>query len=73
MSMKLSRSAYIIAIITEEDNWVIAEDANTHVTTQGKTMDEALKNLREAVGLYLEETETSLSAPPRMSLATLEF
>jgi predicted RNase H-like HicB family nuclease len=52
--MILTKPSYITAILTEEDNWVIAEDANTHVTTQGKTMDEAIKNLREAVGLYLE-------------------
>ena len=71
--MKASKPVYITAILTEENNWIIAEDADTHVTTQGKNMDEALKNLREAVSLYLEETETPPHPPPRVTLATVEL
>ena len=33
----------------------IIKEAFTGVTTQGKTMEEAVENLKEAVGLYLEE------------------
>jgi len=33
----------------------VIKEAFTGVTTQGKTMEEALKNLKEAVELYLEE------------------
>ncbi|HDI74403.1 MAG: type II toxin-antitoxin system HicB family antitoxin [Thermoprotei archaeon] len=38
----------------EEDMYVIRE-VITGVTTQGKTLEEALKNLKEALELYLEE------------------
>ncbi len=52
----------------------MAEDAATRVTTQGTTMEEAVQNLREAVGLYLEETgNDSPSLPPKITLATVEL
>ncbi len=38
----------------EEDTYVIKE-AVTGVTTQGKTIEEAIENIKEAVELYLEE------------------
>ncbi len=38
----------------EEDTYVIKE-AITGVTTQGKTIEEALDNLKEAMQLYVEE------------------
>lgn len=38
----------------EEDMYVIKE-VITGVTTQGYTMEEALANIKEAVGLYIEE------------------
>lgn len=38
----------------EEDMYIIKESV-TGVTTQGKTIEKAIKNLKEAVKLYLEE------------------
>ena len=38
----------------EDDTYVIKEVA-TGVTTQGSTIEDAMANIREAVGLYLEE------------------
>jgi len=38
----------------EEDTYVIKE-VITGVTTQGKTIEDAMKNIKEAVELYLEE------------------
>jgi len=35
--------------------WLVAQNPETGTTTQGRTMDEALKNLREATELYLSE------------------
>ncbi len=43
------------AIIQKENEWFIAINPETGTTTQGKSFDEALGNLREATGLYLEE------------------
>ena len=43
------------AVIHKEGDWYVAANPETGTTTQGKTFDEALANLQEATGLYLEE------------------
>ena len=43
------------AVIHREDEWYVAECADTGSVSQGKTVEEALANLREATALYLEE------------------
>ena len=50
-----SQPTTIKAIIWKEDNMYVIKDAILGITTQGKTIDEAIKNLREAIELYLEE------------------
>ena len=44
-----------MAKIWKEGKWFIAEDLLSGVTTQGRTMIQAKKNLKEAVELYLED------------------
>ena len=41
--------------IQKEDDWFIAKCFEVGTVSQGKTMDEALANLKEATELYLEE------------------
>ena len=43
------------AVIWEEDGVYVIREVFTGVTTQGETIEEAIKNLWEAVELYLEE------------------
>lgn len=43
------------AIIIKENKWFVARSVELGVTTQGKTVEEAKKNLQEAVELYLED------------------
>ncbi|RLI70058.1 type II toxin-antitoxin system HicB family antitoxin [Archaeoglobales archaeon] len=43
-----------VIVWREEDVFVIRE-IFTGVTTQGKTLEEAVENIKEAVELYLEE------------------
>jgi len=43
----------------EEDMYVIKE-VTTGVTTQGRTIEEAVQNLKEALELYLEEFQDIL-------------
>ena len=43
------------AIIWKEGKWFLARSLELGVTTQGKTIEEAKKNLKEAVTLYLED------------------
>jgi predicted RNase H-like HicB family nuclease len=42
-------------IITKEGKWYVAYCLELGVVSQGKNIDEAKKNLKEAVELYLED------------------
>lgn len=42
------------AVINKEDNWYVAHCVELDVVSQGKTIEEAKANLKEAVELYLE-------------------
>jgi predicted RNase H-like HicB family nuclease len=50
------------AILTEEEGGFIALNPDTDVASQGNTTDEALANLKEALGLYLEEATDEVRA-----------
>jgi predicted RNase H-like HicB family nuclease len=42
------------AVITREENWYVAYCVELGVVSQGKTIEQAQANLKEAVELYLE-------------------
>ncbi len=48
------------ASIWKEDNWYVAQCIEVDVASQGKTKEEALANLREALELYFEEPRATL-------------
>ncbi len=43
-------------VITKEKRWYVAQALELGVASQGKTIEEARHNLREAVELYLEDS-----------------
>ncbi|MDO8585144.1 MAG: type II toxin-antitoxin system HicB family antitoxin [bacterium] len=43
------------AIITREGKWFVARSLELGITSQGKTIEGAKKNLEEALALYLED------------------
>jgi predicted RNase H-like HicB family nuclease len=43
------------AVIWREDDWFVAMCVENNVASQGKTMDDAMKNLKEALALYYED------------------
>ena len=45
----------LTAVIHKEDNTFVAEYHEVGTASQGKTIEEAAKNLKEATELYLEE------------------
>lgn len=47
------------AILNKEGKWFVARSAELGVVTQGRTIEEAKKNLEEAVGLFLEDSPSS--------------
>ena len=40
--------------IQKEENWYVATSLETGVASQGKTIDEVISNLSEALSLYKE-------------------
>ncbi|NYZ77753.1 type II toxin-antitoxin system HicB family antitoxin [Candidatus Micrarchaeota archaeon] len=49
---------YTVSVIVEkEDKWYVSHCIDLGVSSQGKTVEEALSNIKEAVGLYLEHAE----------------
>lgn len=58
-------------LVTQEDNWYVATDIASNVASQGKTTDEALSNLKEALELYYEDNE-AIPASPAAFLTTIE-
>jgi len=42
------------AVITKDEDWYVARCPELRVTSQGKDVESALANLKEAVELYIE-------------------
>ena len=47
-------------VVWREEDMYVAREVATGVTSQGKTVEEAIENLREALELYLEEVPEAL-------------
>jgi predicted RNase H-like HicB family nuclease len=45
------------AAVHQEEDWYVAQCLEVDVASQGESVPEALTNLAEAVGLYLEEVD----------------
>lgn len=58
-------------LIIREDPWYVAEDVATSVTSEGKTVEEAMDNLREALELYYEDSVME-SVPESFFLTSME-
>ena len=59
-------------IIQKEENWYVAKCAENNVTSQGKTFEESLDNLKEAVELYYEDNPAPITATMPIYLSTME-
>jgi predicted RNase H-like HicB family nuclease len=64
----------IHAVFQNDGEWFIARCLDLPVTTQGKTLASAKKNLREAVELYLETwgEPAAVRQPREVYLTSLE-
>ena len=49
----------ITVYIYKEPNWYVAKCLENDVASQGKTVEEAVVNLKEAVALYYEDEDKS--------------
>jgi len=53
-------SVQITAIIQKEDDWYVAKCVENSVASQGRTIEEAISNLTEAIQLYYEDDEADI-------------
>ena len=53
----VTMSKVFTAAVHQEEDWYVAQCLEVDVASQGESIQEALANLSEAVGLYLEEVE----------------
>ena len=62
-------AASIHAEITRSEDWYVAECLEAAVVTQGRTFDETLGNLRDALELHLDVAECArIGLPPNPRL-----
>lgn len=65
--MSTLRDVRLTAAITHEAPWYVARCLDVEVTSQGKTADAALENLREALELYFEDAPLPIRESRRSS------
>jgi predicted RNase H-like HicB family nuclease len=61
----------LTAIVEKEENWYTAWCPDADIASQGKTVDEALENLKEALELYLEDEDAQILSKTPL-LTTIE-
>ena len=62
------------ALIWKEDKWYVARGVEVEVASQGKTKQEAIGNLREALDLLLEdEGRQRIKIPAIQKLELMRF
>jgi predicted RNase H-like HicB family nuclease len=59
-------------VIQKEDDWFVAKCIENSVVSQGKSMEEALDNLREALLLFFEGESPEINDIPTF-ITTLEL
>jgi len=57
-------------IVQKEEKWYVAKCLDNNIASQGKTIEEALENLKEALELYAQSEEAEV--PKQMLITTLE-
>lgn len=50
--------------IQQEENWYVATDVVSGVASQGKSIDESIENLKEALALYYEDNAPETESQP---------
>ena len=70
MEGEINMSIRYNVMIQREENWYVAKCIDNSVASQGKTIEEAMENLKEALELY---TQNEKPEPPKeVFITTLE-
>ncbi len=65
------KSTRFNVIVQKDDSWYVAHCIDISVASQGKTIEESLDNLKEALELYYED-EPLYDSPPPALLTSVE-
>jgi predicted RNase H-like HicB family nuclease len=57
----------------DETDWLVAHNPETGTTSQGKTIEEAIANLKEATELYLSEFPLKTSKRAMLTTFSVEL
>lgn len=57
-------------VVQKEERWYVAKCLDNSIASQGKTIEDALSNLKEALELYAQSESTE--KPKQMLITTLE-
>ena len=57
-------------IVQKEENWYVAKCIDNSIASQGKSIEEALNNLKEAIELYYQDEKPIM--PKQVLVTTLE-
>lgn len=61
-------------VIKQEEEWFVATCLENNIASQGKTIDESIENLKEAITLYYEDDEEhDVLQTNRVYVTTLEM
>lgn len=63
----------VTVVIQKDDNWYVAKCIENSVASQGKTVEEAMVNLKEALELYYEDLPEEEASGKQMFVTTLEL
>ncbi|MGD9568591.1 MAG: type II toxin-antitoxin system HicB family antitoxin [Sedimentibacter sp.] len=57
-------SVKFTVVIQKEDDWYVSKCLENNVASQGKTIEESMANLSEAISLYYEDNDIeNISSP----------
>jgi len=62
----------VTVVIQKDDDWYVAKCIENSVASQGKTVEEAMINLKEALELYYEDLPKEETSGKQMFVTTLE-
>lgn len=65
------RSHEFATVVTKEAKWYVAHCPELDIASQGRTIEEALKSLREAIELYLEDEHARAPKSDQRPLVTV--
>jgi predicted RNase H-like HicB family nuclease len=60
------------AIIQKEGKWYVSWCPELDIASQGKTIEEAIENLKEAIELYLEDEDAQISVAGQVFTTMVE-